>query len=375
MCYIVNAVRKYFERESVEKRFHMQDIIDEKCESEIIETEVTPAEDAPVIEKKVSPFARVRSRVVDGATLVAEKAKEFGELAAEKGSEAGNAAVDAAKVAASSFQASIEESRRNRLKPVYRDELERADYRYPDLIQIVDKDKDRQRYYPDSIGWLDKKNDMNVLHLYYSAVEENELPAVFGPSLLCGLYYSDHVSKLNYVNLGQYFLEAQTARQVELQQIAYDLGAKYYSVETIEEESAATAHSVKAKTVGTKGAGKTKEGGGAEYSESSTKTEKQHSKIATGVSFDKGVEPVMPKLAWFKNDKQIKQLIDMRLAKNRPMSSYELKFEYSSMAAMSVEMASKIDGVVATMKAQVGYSIKEKLVKENKKKLLFYIEF
>lgn len=353
----------------------MQNVINEQFEAEIIEAEVVPFEESPVIEKKISPFARIRSRVVDGAAMAADKAKELGELAAEKGSEAGEAVVDAARAAASSFQASIEDSRRNRLKPVYREELEREDYRYPDLIQIVDKDKDRQKYYPDSIGWLDKKNDMNVLRLYYSAIEEKELPSVFGPSLLCGLYYSDHINKLNYVNLGQYFLEAQTARQVELQQIAYDLGAKYYSVETIEEESAATAHAAKGKAAGAKGAGKAKEGGGAEYSESSTKTEKQHSKIATGVSFDKGVEPVMPKLAWFKNDKQIKQLIDMRLTKDRPMSSYELKFEYSSMAAMSVEMATKIDGVVATMKAQIGYSIKEKLVKENKKKLLFYIEF
>lgn len=353
----------------------MPDVIDELQKTETVSAETNTNEAIAQSNKKESPFLRIRQRVAEGAHIAAEKAKDIGEIAIEKGYEAGDAAADAAKAAAHGIQASLEESRRKRLNPVYLAELENEDYCYPDLIHIVDKDKERQKYYPDSIGWLDKKNDMDVLHLYYSSVEENDLSADFGPNLLCGLYYCDHVIKQNYVNLGQYFLEAQTARQIELQQIAYDLGAKYYSVEILEETSTAAAHAKKLKAAGAKGIGKAKAGGGGEESQSESSTEKQHAKIATGVSFDKGVEPKMPKLAWFKNDKQIKQLIEMRLAKDRPMSSYELKFEYSSMAALSVEKAAKIDGVVATIKAQIGYSIKEKLMKENKKKLLFYIEF
>ena len=317
----------------------------------------------------------LKERLAEGRAVLAEKSKELGGFIADKSEEIGEAANDAVKAASDTFKQSIEASRNSKYNPVFIEDIEAEDFIYPDLIQIVDGDKIRQKYYPNSIGWLDKEEDMSILHLYNSMVASAPINASFAPKFQSALFYCDHIKPDYYVNLGEYFVAAQKARQIELQQIAYDLGAKNYSVQIIEEESDLEAIDRKVKAKAQKGTGKSKESGGGEFSEGSSTNEKKRTKIETGVRFESGSDPKEPKLAWFKDDPQIRHLIDMRLAKERQMTEYELIFEYSSLSAMSRDTAAKLDGVAGALKANIGYSIKEKLLRENKKKLVFYIEF
>ena len=85
--------------------------------------------------------------------------------------------------------------------------------------------------------------------------------------------------------------------------------------------------------------------------------------------------PHQPKLKWFANDDNIKNLIDCRCNGMSRIHSENLELFGSSSATMSQKTACAIDNAVGAMKLNGSSTMEAQAVRENHSKLYFSIEF
>lgn len=258
----------------------------------------------------------------------------------------------------------IEEQRKKKYNPLFSEEYFRNDYRIPKVIEIVDASiRSNIDVCEGAIGWTDRVNDMEVLHIYDSFVEDCCL--TFVPFPKCNaIYCIDNFDKSMYVSIESIFERSTNERIAELEHIAYSLGAKSCSVEIIESNSqsnyAKVGSSLKYDSI-------------SEKEEVSLSTKNKTENRGAIVSYFEGNDsPAEPKLKWFQYDDNIRNLISMRCNISNSIKSKVLELKGSASATMSQKTACAIDTLLS-IKGNMSYE--KQAIKEHSSKLIFAIEF
>ena len=123
------------------------------------------------------------------------------------------------------------------LKPFFPDSLDNADFLLPKFIRVTDRDKKHaeSEVCQGSIGYFSDQKELRVMNVFKDSIEVFGL--TFYPDCDCEFYYVDPSDRDRYIALNDYFTYLKTARIIELQKIAQDLGAKHFRV-TYKEEQA-----------------------------------------------------------------------------------------------------------------------------------------
>lgn len=223
------------------------------------------------------------------------------------------------------------------------------------------------------MGWFSKENDMEVLHLYMKDVKRSGLGFYPKPQINT-VYYVDTFRPDRYIEIEKYFETAKKDRMTELRKIAYSLGAKRCSLESVEIEKGNKCFHSKVNANVSKGR---LANGNGEVKGELLETDSNKRKIEFIQTFEGGDEPVRPEgLTWFAYDSEISFLIDTLcdgLASKT--KTYCLKLSSTSSSTMSLNMATKIDGALKGMKIKTNFSFESKVKKETSRSFLFSIEF
>lgn len=256
---------------------------------------------------------------------------------------------------------SLYEQRMKKYNPLFKETFRSKQFRLPNVIEIVD---DAVRRGIDvcegAIGWTDKVNDVEILHLYDEWIKESKIQ--FLPVAKCdAVYCVDPFDKNKFINVTSAFERTTSEKLAELEHIAYCLGAKSCSIEIA--ETTAQLDSARIKMAAAKEAS-------VENSVSSHQQNKQGGKTVS--YFDGNNKPTRPTLKWFAYDDNITGLIEMRCSGNNSIRSKVLELSCSSSVTMSQKAALAIDKI---LKVKASMSMEKKAIQEYSSKLIFEVEF
>ena len=293
----------------------------------------------------------------DSVSNIVSKASGFGKKAASDISAGAKNISDYTKKA-------LEDQRRKKYNPLFEAEYNSENFRIPKVIEIVDQSiRVNIDVCEGSIGWIERTNDVEVLHIYDTFVNQSGVTFVPYPKCDC-IYCVDTFDRSTYINIDNIFQKATNEKIAELEHIAYSLGAKCCSVEIIETNNEVS---------------KSKTGVSLKYNKISENSEISNSNTLKNTNrganisyFEGNSSPHIPKLKWFANDDNIVNLVNMRCHGNHSIKSKVLEFNGSATASVSQKVASAIDAMIGT-KANVSYE--KQAVKEHSSKLIFSIEF
>ena len=267
------------------------------------------------------------------------------------------------------------ERKMKKYNPVFPDEYQSASFNVPNLIKIVD---DAERRGIDvcegAIGWLEKKNDVEILCLYDEAVELSGLQ--FTPAAVCdSVYYVDCYDRTRFIRLDRLFDKSYEEKIAELHYVAYCLGAKSCYVEI--EGSDVQGYVNKRKfAMKAKASMNTAAGNAEGHAESSVEQHNHAQRSGKGWASWAGTQEVKrPELRWFKYDESVKNLIDMRCNGGNSIQSLTLVLDGSASATMSQKTAAAIDGALGKSGINGTFGMESKVVKESHSKLVVEIEF
>lgn len=288
---------------------------------------------------------------------VGEARKNFVETAKEN-----------AQILSDKTQAMAYDARMKKYNPLFAEQYNDDGFDCPNLIMIVNaKVRDGIDVCEGAIGWLSSENDVDVLHLYLENVEFSGLE--FMPNPACDTaYYIDPHNNKRFISIDTYFSNMQEEKLAELQQIAYALGAKQYWVE-VSESSIENNYAQKSASLKMD-----KYINGSSGSEFEKKLASHSTSIAEA-TWENTRIPTEPKLCWFANDNNIKNLIKMRCYPEDEcgMTTYNIELNNSNAATMSTNKAAKIDSAVVKMGMKCNFNSKS--VKEHSRKMVFKLEF
>ena len=282
-----------------------------------------------------------------------DKASEVGEKAAE-GIQRG------AKSISEQTKQTLLEQKMKRYNPLFADEFKSADFKIPNVIEIVD---DAIRRGIDvcegAIGWTDTVAGVEILHLYDEFVNESNIH--FVPVAKCdAVYCVDPFDRTKFNNTDSIFERATNEKLAELEHIAYALGARSCSIEIAEMDSLRTHSNVSVSAInGVRNSAVNSNGGHSQHGKNTTYFE--GARIAQ-----------VPTLKWFAHDDNINGLIAMRCSGSNSIKSKVLEIKCSSFATMSQKVACAIDKL---LKTKASISMEKQAIKEHTSKLVFEIDF
>lgn len=261
---------------------------------------------------------------------------------------------------------SLYEQRMKKYNPLFKETFRSKQFRLPNVIEIVD---DAVRRGIDvcegAIGWTDKVNDVEILHLYDEWIKESKIQ--FLPVAKCdAVYCVDPFDKNKFINVTSAFERTTSEKLAELEHIAYCLGAKSCSIEIAE----TTAQLDNARIKMTAKESSTGANVGFDASSSSHQQNKQGGKTVS--YFEGNNAPTRPTLKWFAYDDNITGLIEMRCSGNNSIRSKVLELSCSSSVTMSQKAALAIDKI---LKVKASMSMEKKAIQEYSSKLIFEVEF
>jgi len=294
-------------------------------------------------------------------------------------------ATDASKKVAASVATNVQEGASNlsekmkqdsyerRLKkynPLFAKEFKSKSFKLPEIIKI-DSDQDRKNIdvCQGAIGWRETtKHNHDVLYLYKDFAEQCGIRFIPEPSVGMAYFVDKHEDVKTYIDTDLIFSRAKDERLAELENIAYSLGAKSCYIEIIESDA-----QIESTKTSVKESYKNKDIS-AEASSQSESTRKNSSKQSgkAKIYFDGSDSPKRPELKWFKNDRNILNLIEMRCSNANSVKSKVLELEGATSATMSDSVACSIDLI---KQSKTSVSVQKQASKEQYSKLIFEVEF
>ena len=272
------------------------------------------------------------------------------------------------------IQANQAEARRKadleRLKPLFPDEFERAEFVMPKMIRVAEIDKAHadNPVCEGSIGFKTVLDDMSAITIYRGQIEAFGL--TFYPELENNVYYVDPCDRDHYILLDDYFLYMKKQRLAELQRIAQSLGATHFKVTYKEKSKSISSNSVDATLKAKAG----KEGVDAKVSH----TVRDSSMTAINVESDMlfpGHAPVRPELYYLKKEINIVNLIEMRMDPLSPLQHQHFNIELSNSSGIRIKDAAKIDAMLKTMNISGNTTIVAEVQDEARRILEYEIDF
>ncbi len=251
--------------------------------------------------------------------------------------------------------------------PLFPNQYASEDFKLPNMVVIsTDAERRNIEVCSGAIGWRSTDGEMEILHLYDDFIPESKLQ--FIPNATCdSIYYVDPFDRQRFIRIDCIFSKAHEERLAELKHIANALGAKSCSIEIAEasreitESKKASSMKLVAESISTS-------------DNASCEDSTQRSGRITA-QFEGNDTPKKPKLKWFANDENIKNLIEMRCKKGNQVKSETLELAGSSSAVLSQKTAYTIDSVVNKMKISGKSSMETQAKRENSSKLIFCVEF
>lgn len=276
---------------------------------------------------------------------------------------------DAVKKGTQAIKENAEDkARKNELKtlqPLFRDSLNNTDFVMPKLVRITDRDKKHaeSEVCKGSIGFVSELKEIRVVNIFKDSIEAFDL--TFYPDCDCGFYYVDPSDRDYYIALNDYFGYLKTARVIELQKIAQDLGAKHFRVTYREEQLSssdkkAIAHT---KTIAT-----------VDAEHTMTEENKATVEIAAEMIFH-GHSPVKPNLHYLKRETVIQNLISMRMDEKGPLLHQKLTLKLSNSSGIKENDAVKIDAILKGVKCSGNVSVASEAQRESRRYLEYEIDF
>ena len=306
---------------------------------------------------------------------IAEAVSDLGQRTSDKGRKA---IADVQAGAAALTEKTKQENYLRRLKkynPLFPDAYSSSEFVLPKMIMLREEVERRGiDVCEGAIGWLGKESEMEVLYLYDKAVPSSGLQ--FVPVASSGaVYFADGFDPKRFIRTDCIFSRAHEERLAELKYVAHSLGAKSCTIEISESTTEITMSKKKASF----GVGASLHGVKASSTESaeqnaSAKSLTQRSGKVSA-EFEGSDKPKKPKLKWFANDDNIKRLIDMRCKGNNSIKSEILELSGTSSATMSQKTACAIDNAIGAMKVKGGSTMESQVMRENRSKLIFCVEF
>lgn len=265
------------------------------------------------------------------------------------------------------------ERKLKKYNPLFPEKYRSEEFNVPNMIMIVD---DAERRGIDvcegAIGWLDKKNDVEILCLYDEAVAFSGLQ--FVPAATCdAVYYVDSFDRNRFVRLDYLLKKADEEKVAELEHIAFCLGAKRFSVQILEKQEDLSV--IKNVISGAKNVIRGVENTDVEAEVESTATMYKMRGAIGKAEFSGNQTIRRPELKWFRYDENIKRLIEMRLEGKDTVLSKELKLEGATSATISQKTALAVDAAVKGMGINGTASMEKQMKRESNSLLQFYIEF
>ena len=262
------------------------------------------------------------------------------------------------------------ENERKTLQPIFAEDLENPEFMISKLIRVAEMDQKHKNstVCQGSVGYLSVQKDMKVLNIYPGKA------SIFGISLKPNtdseIYYVDPSDRDSYIALDDYFNYLKIVRVAELQKIAQDLGAKHFKVRFCEYKKSFTANKADAKAnVKVTPAQK----GEAEAHHESSEKESSEIEISAEMEYI-GHTPIVPDLKYYKNDPQINNLVEARMAGNQlTHQKYTLGLSYTS--GIKEKDAIKIDAALNAMKYSGNATVTSEAQTEARRFFEYEIDF
>ena len=322
---------------------------------------------------------KIKTRLGNVAEVAGEKAKTVGGLVADKAAGASDFVVEKASTGKEKAAQAGLEARARYYNPRFREDFFDPEFDLPDIIVIADGDARKGiDVCEGAIGWLSKHKGTEVLHLYSEFVDECGLD--FHPRPLLGAVYQvDTYDPRRFIDLSCIFEVSHKDRITELRNIAYSLGAKHCKVESYESKKEVSVKESKARLRGSK-KGDKKSGSisvDAEGGSRSRMDSFEEMGLVFEQSFSGGASPQRPVLHWYRSNREIQSLIDMRCSgqDSNTVESYHIEIDGSSSTTMAQARARKIDAILKDLKATCNFTMESECMAEARKKLRFTIDF
>ena len=272
------------------------------------------------------------------------------------------------------IQANQAEARRKadleKLKPLFPDDFERAEFVLPKMILIAEIDKPHadNPVCQGSIGFKTVLGDMSAYTIYRDQIDDFGL--AFYPELENNVYYVDPCDRNHYISLDDYFSYMKMQRVAELQRIAQSLGATHFKITYKERSKSISSHSVDASLKAKAG----KDGVDAKASHEVRDSSLAALNIEAEMRFP-GHPPIRPELHYLKKEINIANLIEMRMDPLSPLQQQRFSIELSNSSGIREKDAIKIDAMLKSMKISGNTTIVAEVQNEARRILEYEIDF
>lgn len=257
-----------------------------------------------------------------------------------------------------------------RLKPLFSEDFERAEFVMPKMIRIdeIDKPHAENPVCQGSIGFKTVMDDLYVITFFRNHIGDFGLS--FYPELDNTVYYVDPCDRDHYIALDDYFSYMKMQRVSELQKIAQSLGAKHFKITYKERSKLFSSTSVdvdaKAKTVAFNA--------DAKVNHAVSNSAMSAISIEAEMRFP-GHTPIKPELHYLKKEINILNLIEMRMDPLSPLQHQHFNIEMSNSSGIKAKDAVKIDAMLKVMKISGNTTIVAETQNEARRILEYEIEF
>lgn len=258
----------------------------------------------------------------------------------------------------------------DRLKPLFPEDFEKAEFVLPKMIRVaeIDKPHSENTVCQGSIGFKTVQNDMTVITIFRNQIDDFGLS--FYPELEESVYYVDPCDRDHYILLDDYFTFMKMQRVAELQRIAQSLGAKHFRVtykersKSVSSDSFNIANGIKAAP--------------AKIDVQVNHTVSSSAMSAISIEAEMrfpGHAPVKPELHYLKKEINIANLIEMRMDPLSPLQHQHFIIEMSNSSGIRIKDAIKIDAMLKVLKVASNTSIVAEAQNEARRILEYEIEF
>ncbi len=271
-------------------------------------------------------------------------------------------------------QAAQEESRRKsdleRLKPLFPEDLQQAEFVLPKIICIaeIDKPHAENQVCKNSIGFRTILDDLSIITIFTDHVNDFDLS--FYPEPENDVFYVDPCDRDRYISLDDYFPYMKMQRVAELQLIAQSLGAKHFRVVSKEKNESHSSNSVDVNASARTALAKANVEADHNYSNSSMSS----LCIEAEMRFP-GHAPILPEVHYLKNEINVVNLIKMRMDPLSPLQHQHFNIEMCNSSGIKVKDAVKIDAALKAMKFSANTTIISDAQNEARRILEYEIEF
>ena len=264
-----------------------------------------------------------------------------------------------------------------KLMPIFKKDLSDDFLSTERVIRFVNYDSRLDNeLYKDSIGFYTISKDRRLLNIY--SRYKNLFPIEFYPSFSEGVFVVDPIFPNKYIEINAYYDYMKEMRVNELTSIAQCLGAKSVSIKLVEKkerkEHTFFGLKVGAKVAYAKGAPAVGTNDSSEKREENYKT----LEVWTETRFNKDEEnhiPTTPSIMYFKNESDIKTLIDMVLSNKSKLISRTYTMKASTSLGFTLNEAMSVDACIKMINANVGCSYLKDIKEMSESFLQYTINF